>query len=241
VLELALAILISAAPEKTKDPETPPIPGVEQPQVDEPKSPELTKTEPIKAEPPAKKEPAAKPEPAKAEEKKEAKAEAKKAEKTLPPAVTQSGLCAELNRNGLSVAAQRKKLEEERKDIAAQREELEKIAADIAKSRAELRVETERLEALLGQAPGGNGTAPNRAQVNGTVGQGQLETLAKALKGMKPDSAAALMQRTDPKLAAQLLQRMKPADAGAVMDHLKPDLAADLLAQMATLPAPRKP
>jgi flagellar motility protein MotE (MotC chaperone) len=157
----------------------------------------------------------------------------------LPPAVTQTGLCAELNRNGLSIASQRKKLEEERKDLAAQRTELEKLSAEIAKSRAELRLETERLEGLLAQSPGG--PAPAHAPLTGAVAQNQLETLAKAVKGMKPEAAAALMQRTDPKLAAQLLQRMKPADAGAVMNHLKPDQAADLLAQMATLPAPRKP
>ncbi len=159
--------------------------------------------------------------------------------KVLPPAVTQTGLCAELNRNGLSIASQRKKLEEERTDVAAQRAELETLSAEIARSRADLRAETERLEALLAQSP--VSPTPARAPLNGAVAQNQLETLAKAVKGMKPESAAALMQRTDPKLAAQLLQRMKPADAGAVMNHLKPDLAADLLAQMATLPAPRKP
>lgn len=224
MLELALAVLITAEAPKVEQPAAPKveIPKLEGPKVEFAK-PESKTEVAIEA-----------PHPADA-----GVATAPAAAKTLPPAVTQAGLCAELNRNGLSIQAQRKKLEEERKDIAAQRAELEKLSADITKSRAELRAETEKLEGLLAGAPAPSG--PARAQLNGAVAQGQLETLAKAVKGMKPEAAAALMQRTDPKLAAQLLQRMKPADAGAVMNHLKPDLAADLLAQMATLPAPRKP
>jgi flagellar motility protein MotE (MotC chaperone) len=60
------------------------------------------------------------------------------------------------------------------------------------------------------------------------------------MKSMKPEAAAALIQRTDQPFAAALLKRMKPAEAGAVMDRLKPDLAAELIAMMATMPSAAK-
>jgi flagellar motility protein MotE (MotC chaperone) len=65
----------------------------------------------------------------------------------------------------------------------------------------------------------------------------QIDSVSKAMKGMKPEQAAALIGRLDRGLAAEILRRMKSTDAGAILGLLKPDLAAELATEIAT----RKP
>ena len=65
----------------------------------------------------------------------------------------------------------------------------------------------------------------------------QIDSVSKAMKGMKPEQAAALVGRLDRGLAAEILRRMKATDAGAILGLLKPDLAAELATEIAT----RKP
>ena len=62
----------------------------------------------------------------------------------------------------------------------------------------------------------------------------QILTVSKAMKGMKPEQAAAIISRLDRVLASEILRRMKPADAGAVMASVKPELAAELATAIAT-------
>jgi flagellar motility protein MotE (MotC chaperone) len=62
----------------------------------------------------------------------------------------------------------------------------------------------------------------------------QILTVSKAMKGMKPEQAAAIISRLDRVLASEILRRMKPADAGAVMASIKPELAAELATAIAT-------
>ena len=119
--------------------------------------------------------------------------------------------------------------------------------SDIEKAREALRQETARLETLLKAAGncgvGGSGMAmgepllPRTAIPDATLREAageQIDSVSKAMKGMKPEQAAALIARLDRGLAAEILRRMKATDAGAVLGLLKPDLAAELATEIAT-------
>jgi hypothetical protein len=115
--------------------------------------------------------------------------------------------------------------------------------ADIERAREALRQETARLEALLkatGNCGGGVGmpigdspaaVSPMALREAPTE---QIDSVSKAMKGMKPEQAAALVARLDRGLAAEIMRRMKPADAGSILGLVKPELAAELATQIAT-------
>jgi flagellar motility protein MotE (MotC chaperone) len=118
--------------------------------------------------------------------------------------------------------------------------------SDIEKARESLRQETARLEALLKAGGNCNGagsgmptgepllpTSPISAATLREAASEQIDTVSKAMKGMKPEQAAALLGRLDRGLAAEILRRMKSSDAGAILGLLKPDLAADLATEIA--------
>jgi flagellar motility protein MotE (MotC chaperone) len=128
------------------------------------------------------------------------------------------------------------------------RARLEQLTFEIAHAREALRQETARLEALIKQAgppdggagspPGESSPAPDSVAAPAKdAAREQLDSVSKALKGMKPEQAAAVLSLLDHHLAAQVLRNMRPADAGAVMGFLKPEQAADLATEIAT----RKP
>lgn len=168
-----------------------------------------------------------------------------------PAPLTRKALCGELTRTNKELAAARAKLEADRKALENERKELEKLRAELATARAGLRAETDKLEALLarrGELTKSDGAAPQPPRNEPTASKpaparpAEFDALARTLKSMKPEAAAAVIQRSEPALAAQLLKRMKPADAGAVMDRLKPELAAELVVLMSALPStPTKP
>jgi flagellar motility protein MotE (MotC chaperone) len=119
--------------------------------------------------------------------------------------------------------------------------------ADIEKAREALRQETARLEALLkanGGCSGGVGigmpigdglsAAPLSAVALREAPAEQIDAVSKAMKGMKPEQAAAVVARLDRGLAAEIIRRMKSTDAGAILGLLKPELAAELATQIAT-------
>ena len=120
--------------------------------------------------------------------------------------------------------------------------------SDIEKAREALRQETARLESLLktagncgvGGGSSGGEAAPatpvSAAALREAAGE-QIDLVSKAMKGMKPEQAAAMITRLDRGLAAEILRRMKSVDAGAVLGLLKPELAAELATEIAT----RKP
>jgi len=131
---------------------------------------------------------------------------------------------------------------------ASDRARLEQLDSEIGHAREALRQETARLEALIKQAgppEGGAGTPPSEsspaadaaAAAAKDMAREQLVSVSKALKGMKPEQAAAVLSLLERRLAAQILRSMRPADAGAVMGFLKPEQAADLATEIAT----RKP
>ena len=131
------------------------------------------------------------------------------------------------------------------------RARLEQLTLEIAHAREALRQETARLEALIKQVgPCGevrsspsesDPAAAAAAAAAKDAAREQLDSVSKALKGMKPEQAAALVSLLDHRLAAEVLRRMRPADAGAVMGYLKPELAAELATEIATRkPSPAK-
>jgi flagellar motility protein MotE (MotC chaperone) len=113
---------------------------------------------------------------------------------------------------------------------------------DIEKAREALRQETARLEALLktassctgGNMPIGDPMSPLSPTAIREAPTEQIDSVSKAMKGMKPEQAAAMVGRLDRALAAEILRRMKSTDAGAILGLLKPELAAELATQIAT-------
>jgi flagellar motility protein MotE (MotC chaperone) len=119
-------------------------------------------------------------------------------------------------------------------------------ASDIEKAREALRQETARLETLLkaaGSCGGGMGGMPLGDNMLSTqsipaatlreAASEQIDSVSKAMKGMKPEQAAAMVARLDRGLAAEILRRMKSIDAGAILGLLKPELAAELATEIA--------
>jgi flagellar motility protein MotE (MotC chaperone) len=128
-----------------------------------------------------------------------------------------------------------------------ERARLEQLAAEIAKAREALRQETTRLEDLIRQRGSCDGElrANAIAAANAAASPGadtsakdaereQMDSVSKAMKGMKPEQAAAVVTRLDHRLASEILRRMRPADAGAVLGFLRPELAAELATEIAT-------
>jgi hypothetical protein len=117
------------------------------------------------------------------------------------------------------------------------------MAAEITKAREALKQDTARLESMLrgggdGRMPIGDGmepvASPGGPAASKEAMKEQILTVSKAMKGMKPEQAAAIISRLDRVLASEILRRMKPADAGAVMASVKPELAAELATAIAT-------
>ena len=142
-----------------------------------------------------------------------------------PPALSASALRDELR-------ASSRKRQEELAALDRARAQLEKLTADIATARSALREETARLDERAKKASAEKVAARGGP---GGLGQGdkQVVALAKTLKGMKPDQAAALVARLDRPLAIDLLRRMRPGDAAVVLEKVKPELAAELFSMMA--------
>jgi flagellar motility protein MotE (MotC chaperone) len=155
------------------------------------------------------------------------------------PALSQSALRQEIKQNG----------GEDKSATAAaptsERARLEQLAAEITKAREALKQDTARLETMLkgggdGRMPIGDGMGSPASGVDAggaasrEAMKEQILTVSKAMKGMKPEQAAAIIARMDRGLASEILRRMKPADAGAVMASIKPELAADLATTIAT-------
>ncbi len=159
------------------------------------------------------------------------------------PSLAPLAMCAELRQNGEERASKKNRWQEERKALATERARLEKLASDIAAAREGLKAETARLEKLINANAARRpvpATAPEetvaKAAAPKKADPAQLATLAKTMKAMKPEQAAALVQRLDRALAVDLIGRMSPALAGAVIAKLSPELAAEMMTSLATRP-----
>lgn len=153
-----------------------------------------------------------------------------------PPSLTARALADEL-------AASAKRRREELAALAKERARLEKLQADIASARAALREESARLDAQAKQAAAARAEETKRAAAQAQKPaarpppkpgeKGPTDAIAKALKGMKSEPAAALVTRLDRPLAVELLRKMRPADAGALLEKMKPDTAAEMVSALA--------
>ncbi len=160
----------------------------------------------------------------------------------VPPGLTLAALRNQLSKNATTTV--------DPGSQAGDRARPSDSLSDIEKARESLRQETIRLEALIKTASncggGGSGmamgepmlpTASIPAETLREAASEQIDSVSKAIKGMKPEQAAPVIGRLDRGLAAEILRRMKSSDAGAILGLLKPDLAAEL----ATVIATRKP
>jgi flagellar motility protein MotE (MotC chaperone) len=175
--------------------------------------------------------------------------EKRRAGASTPPSLAPSAFCEELRRAANRQTVSKSQLQEERTALAAERGKLQKLAAELEASRKELRAEATRLDVLLTAAghklpkesntstTAENGGAPQETPVRKAEEKPrspeQLSSLAKAIRSMKAEQAAALVSRLEHSLAVDLLQHMSPKAAGAVMANVKPELAAELMASMA--------
>ena len=156
----------------------------------------------------------------------------------VPPGLTLAALRTQLSKGATPVAEPSAQASEHGRPM--------QTVSDIERARELLRQETARLETLLksaGNCGGGGGgmamgeplqpTTPISATTLREAASEQIDTVSKAMKGMKPEQAAAMIGRLDRGLAAEILRRMKSTDAGAILGLLKPDLAADLATEIA--------
>jgi len=125
-----------------------------------------------------------------------------------PPPLKMSALQDEARRRGA----------DDETDKAA----LTRMAAEISAAREALRNETARLEAMLAEVPPGGEAEGAKKQLS------SMDAVAKTLRGMKPDQAAAILSRMERKLAVDLLKRIPPVDGAKVLAAMKPELAAEL-------------
>jgi flagellar motility protein MotE (MotC chaperone) len=146
----------------------------------------------------------------------------------LPPSLTATAL-----RDELRASSQRR--QDELAAIQRERSRLEKLSAEIATARATLEAETAKLDEKVKKTEVARSAAaaqgPPQARPGGKP---PGDTLAKTLKGMKAEQAAALVSRLERRLAVDLLRQMRPADAGGVLEKMKPETAAELFSLMAS-------
>jgi flagellar motility protein MotE (MotC chaperone) len=156
----------------------------------------------------------------------------------VPPGLTLSALRSQISKSSAATAEPPSSAPDNSKPGSA--------ASDIEKAREALRQETAHLEALL-KTPvncgGGMGSTPLGEPMPSTqsisaaalreAASEQIDSVSKAMKGMRPEQAAAMVARLDRGLAAEIMRRMKAIDAGAILGLLKPEQAADLATEIA--------
>lgn len=157
----------------------------------------------------------------------------------VPPGLTLAALRNQLNKGAATTS-------ETAESAGTSERPSSQTLSDIEKAREALRQETARLEALIKAAGncGGGGTGMpmgdsvmptpvSQAAIREAAAGEQMDSVSKAMKGMKPEQAAAVIARLDRGLAAEILRRMKSSDAGAILGLLKPELAAELATEIA--------
>lgn len=145
----------------------------------------------------------------------------------IPPSLTANALTDELRRTSRERRA-------EKASLAEERARLEKLEQEISTARAALREETKKLQELI--ASGGARPKHGKAAKPGKKGDAQpspLGDLARTVKGMRPEAAAALLAKLDRSLAAAILEQMRAADAAAVVEKMEPGTGAALFALLA--------
>jgi flagellar motility protein MotE (MotC chaperone) len=146
-----------------------------------------------------------------------------------PPSLTAAAL-----RDELRAASLRR--QSELAALAAERARLEKLSGELTAAQAARdAAKDERAPKPAQDRP----RSPTGASATGPAAPAgaPVEALAKTLRGMKVDQAAAMVARLERPLAIEVLRRMRPGDAGALLDKMSPEAAAELFALMATRPS----
>jgi flagellar motility protein MotE (MotC chaperone) len=149
----------------------------------------------------------------------------------VPPSLSARALADELKRAAHERQAQQTALAEQQKKLEATQQ-------DLARTRAAVKDETARLQALMVGASRFDKGSKAKPGARNTAGrplapQSPIDALAKTVKGMRAEEAAALLTKLDRGLAAAILSRMKPADSALVFEKLDPATGASLLALLA--------
>jgi flagellar motility protein MotE (MotC chaperone) len=139
---------------------------------------------------------------------------------TLPPSLTARALLEELRRAAKDRHAEQTSLDE-------QRQKLETLQREVETSRAALREETRRLQELVAAAATADKKDGKKSK------DSALDALAKTARGMKADTAAAMLTKIDRGMAAAVLAKMRPADAAQILDKMDPATGASLFALLA--------
>ena len=160
-------------------------------------------------------------------------------EPVLPPALATPALCDEIRLSAQDRKVNRAKMDEERA-------RLDRLAAEISQARAALKKETAELESLMKKA---GPAAAHEAQLKKAAASAPapeaanerppVEALARTVRGMRPEQAAAVLAHLDRSLSVDLLRHIRPAEAGPIVEKLKPETAAALFTMMASKGSPR--
>jgi flagellar motility protein MotE (MotC chaperone) len=171
--------------------------------------------------------------------------QAARATRTPPPSLTPGALANELreaNRRRFEELAElqreRVQLELLRAEIASARRELARESAQLDDKAARLEREAAKLREATRPLHGDSPAAPVGAEPGPTPAQ--VEALARTLKGMKPEQAAALVGRLERTLAVAVLSKLRPSDAAGVLGRMPSGNAAELFTLMARNGAARK-
>jgi flagellar motility protein MotE (MotC chaperone) len=113
-----------------------------------------------------------------------------------------------------SMAKKKMELREEEERISKKKAELLAIQADISEKMAKLTQMREEIRAELGRREG--------------VEDQKMKHLIKVYSAMKPQSAAALLEKLDLSLAIELLSKMKGEDVGNILSFVSAEKAAKI-------------
>lgn len=106
----------------------------------------------------------------------------------------------------------RAELERERQRLAQERRQLEKLKKEIAQRIAELKKVQQVLKKLVAEEQ--------------TQRRKRILQLVKVMSNMRPEAAAAVVEKLDDQMAVEIFSRMNSRIAGKVMAALPPERAA---------------
>jgi len=128
----------------------------------------------------------------------------KEADNSDDPQIDLALVVQKMNR----LAAKEKALEQKRIELAAFEAEIDRKIETLTQLRNDIKSQMARKK---------------------TIEQQKIKHLMKAYAAMKPQSAAALIERLDRPFAIELLSNMKGEAAGKILTYVEKDKAADLI------------
>lgn len=140
-----------------------------------------------------------------------------------------------------NVAADRRRINVERKALEEERRSFERLKAELDESKAALLAEMERLNEIIELMD--RKRRKDDEEADAEAAKKRLADRAKfikAMRGMKTDKLATMVSKLDREMAVDLLKQMKPVDAVTVLEKMEPALAAVLAKSLLARPASKK-